>query len=78
MSAAHATRALRGTALAALLAGALLTLGIAGGLSGCGLKGSLYLPQQKKAKVPATINNPAPDTPEETAPQPLSGGSSPQ
>ncbi|MGA8706361.1 MAG: lipoprotein [Steroidobacteraceae bacterium] len=48
------------TLSAALLA---LTGGAAGGLSGCGLKGSLYLPQQKKTKVPETVNNPAADAP---------------
>ena len=68
MSAAPATR---GASLAAALVSALLALGSAGALSGCGLKGSLYLPQQKKSKVPATTNNPAPETtPEATAPQP--------
>ena len=69
MSAAPATR---GASLAAALVSALLALGIAGGLSGCGLKGSLYLPQQKKTKVPATTNNPVPDSPEDTAPPPTS------
>ncbi len=31
-------------------------------LGGCGLKGPLYLPQQKKSRVPATPSNPTPDT----------------
>jgi predicted small lipoprotein YifL len=54
----------------AMLACALLAFAAAGSLSGCGLKGSLYLPQQKKSKVPATTNNPAADASEESAPQP--------
>jgi predicted small lipoprotein YifL len=38
-------------------------------LSGCGLKGPLYLPQQKKSRVPATPSNPTPDTsPTDTPP----------
>ena len=49
---------------------ALLTLTLAGGLPGCGLKGALYLPQQKKSKVPATPNNPDADPPAQSAPDP--------
>ena len=45
------------------IAAAAIALGLAGALAGCGLKGSLYLPSQKKAKVPATATNPAPDAP---------------
>ena len=56
-------------AAAALIAGALLAIALAGTLSGCGLKGPLYLPSQKKTKVPATPTHPAPDTP---APAPAS------
>ena len=48
-----------GAALGALLG--LAMLGTAGSLSGCGLKGALYLPPQKKAKVPATSSNPSPE-----------------
>jgi predicted small lipoprotein YifL len=54
----------------AMLACALLAVAVAGSLSGCGLKGSLYLPQQKKSKVPETPNNPAADAPDPNAPQP--------
>jgi predicted small lipoprotein YifL len=52
-----------------------LTLALSGvialgaALSGCGLKGPLYLPQQKKSRVPATPSNPTPDTsPADTPP----------
>jgi predicted small lipoprotein YifL len=45
--------------LALALSGA---IALGAGLSGCGLKGPLYLPQQKKSRVPATPSNPAPDT----------------
>jgi predicted small lipoprotein YifL len=56
-----------------------LALTLASGLSGCGLKGSLYLPQQKKSKVPPTPNNPAPDTPDSSAaPAPQPNPSAPQ
>jgi len=54
----------------AMLACALLAVAVAGGLSGCGLKGSLYLPKQQKSKVPETTNNSAADAPDESAPQP--------
>jgi predicted small lipoprotein YifL len=54
----------------AMLACALLAVAVAGGLSGCGLKGSLYLPKQQKSKVPETTNNPAADAPDQSAPQP--------
>jgi predicted small lipoprotein YifL len=51
------------SSIAAVLIGAALAVAMTGGLSGCGLKGSLYLPQQKKTKVPPTTNNePAPDS----------------
>ena len=40
---------------------ALLTLTLAGGLPGCGLKGALYLPQQKKTRVPESPGNSAPE-----------------
>jgi len=52
-----------GRAIALGAALLLIVCGAAGGLSGCGLKGSLYLPQQKKTKVPETVNNPAADAP---------------
>jgi predicted small lipoprotein YifL len=52
---------------ALLLVGTLLA---GGALAGCGQKGALYLPTQKKAKVPATTapaptktTQPAPETP---------------
>ena len=68
--------AARATALGVAL---LLTCTVAGGLTACGLKGSLYLPQQKKTKVPETVNNPAadapPPNPTPTVPEP--GSSSP-
>jgi predicted small lipoprotein YifL len=57
-------RAVTRGARAALAATALLGLVISGALQGCGQKGPLYLPQQKKSKVPATPINPAPDTPD--------------
>jgi predicted small lipoprotein YifL len=62
--------AARATALGAALL--VLACGIAAGLSGCGLKGSLYLPQQKKTKVPETVNNPPADAPAADAPAPQS------
>jgi predicted small lipoprotein YifL len=58
-------KSLRLLALAFVLSGAMalgaITLCVA--LSGCGQKGPLYLPQQKKTRVPATPSNPTPDTP---------------
>jgi predicted small lipoprotein YifL len=53
---------MRGVALGALAA-ALLAVAVSGTLSGCGQKGALYLPHQKKTKVPADSTNPTPDTP---------------
>jgi predicted small lipoprotein YifL len=53
---------MRGAALGALAA-ALLAVAVTGSLSGCGQKGALYLPHQKKTKVPADPTNPTPDTP---------------
>jgi predicted small lipoprotein YifL len=44
--------------LAALLAG--------GSLAGCGQKGQLYLPGQKKSKVPPIQTQPPQDTPSAT------------
>jgi len=44
--------------LAALLAG--------GSLAGCGQKGQLYLPNQKKSKVPPIQTQPPQDTPSGT------------
>ena len=66
------------TARAALALAALLALTMTGALQGCGLKGPLYLPQQKKTKVPPNPTNPAPDTPEATpAPAPAPPASAP-
>lgn len=45
-------------ALAALALSGLIAVAA---LSGCGQKGPLYLPQQKKSRVPETPSNPAPD-----------------
>jgi predicted small lipoprotein YifL len=39
-------------------------LALGGAVSGCGQKGALVLPHQKKSRVPATPSNPAPDTPD--------------
>jgi predicted small lipoprotein YifL len=44
----------------AAFAAVLLAIALTGTLGGCGQKGALYLPQQKKAKVPANPINPAP------------------
>jgi len=58
---------------AAALAALLLSAGL---LAGCGQKGSLYLPSQKKTKVPPSSTQPPPDTqpgsspPQSTAPAP--------
>jgi predicted small lipoprotein YifL len=52
------------TARVGLVLAAALALLTTGALQGCGLKGPLYLPQQKKTKVPPNPTNPAPDTPE--------------
>lgn len=40
---------------------ALACASLAGALGGCGLKGALYLPQQKKSRVPDSPGNPAPE-----------------
>jgi len=53
---------MRSVALGALAA-ALLAIAVTGTLAGCGQKGALYLPHQKKTKVPADPGNPTPDTP---------------
>ncbi len=52
----HAARRARG----GLRALALLALIASGALTGCGQKGPMYLPSQKKTKVPATQPAPAP------------------
>jgi predicted small lipoprotein YifL len=60
---------LRGRTLIALALSGAIALG--GSLSGCGQKGALRLPQQKKTRVPPTPSNPAPDdsdTPADTPP----------
>jgi predicted small lipoprotein YifL len=64
---------MKGIAVTALAA-ALLALTTAGALTGCGQKGALYLPHQKKTRVPADPVNPAPDTP---APEPGAGPQAP-
>jgi predicted small lipoprotein YifL len=66
-------RSLRSLALAFILSGAMAVgaITICVVLSGCGQKGPLYLPQQKKSRVPATPSNPtpyAPDTSGEKSP----------
>jgi predicted small lipoprotein YifL len=53
---------MRGVALGALAA-VLLAVAVSGTLAGCGQKSALYLPHQKKTKVPADSTNPTPDTP---------------
>ena len=62
-------RSLRSLALACILSGAIVVgaTSLCVALNGCGQKGPLFLPQQKKTRVPATPSNPtpeAPDTPE--------------
>ena len=52
----------RGRTLIALVLSGAIALG--GSLSGCGQKGPLFLPQQKKTRVPATPSNPEPDAPD--------------
>jgi predicted small lipoprotein YifL len=64
---------MKGLALGALAA-ALLAIAVTGTLTGCGQKGALYLPHQKKTKVPADPGNPTPDTP---APSPGAGAQTP-
>ena len=54
-------------ALALALSGA---IGLGSSLSGCGQKGPLFLPQQKKSRVPATPSNPAPDATDTPADSP--------
>jgi predicted small lipoprotein YifL len=62
-----------------ILISALIALGFAGGtLTACGQKGQLYLPSQKKSKVPPSQqpqdappqNTPPPGTPPQDAPPP--------
>ena len=48
-------------ACARLILLALAGAALACPLAGCGLKGALYLPQQKKTRVPESPGNPAPD-----------------
>jgi predicted small lipoprotein YifL len=48
------------TPLVVALSG-VLVIALGGALSGCGQKGALFLPQQKKSRVPATPSNPSPD-----------------
>jgi predicted small lipoprotein YifL len=49
----------------ALALSAAIALGVS--LSGCGQKGALFLPHQKKTRVPETPSNPAPE-PTDTPP----------
>jgi predicted small lipoprotein YifL len=60
-TAAPASRGARPALRCALLVGAILAGTLM--LGGCGQKGALYLPQQKKTKVPPTQSNPSPETP---------------
>jgi predicted small lipoprotein YifL len=57
---------LRALALASLIAMSVV-------VSGCGQKGPLYLPQQKKTRVPATPSNPTPDAPDTSGASGASG-----
>ena len=50
-------------ALAMSAAIAVGTIALDATLCGCGQKGPLYLPKQKKSRVPETPSNTAPDTP---------------
>ena len=54
----------RGAWLPALVV--LATLLAGGSLAGCGQKGQLYLPNQKKSKVPPIQTQPPQDTPQDT------------
>jgi predicted small lipoprotein YifL len=54
----------RGARLPALVVLAALLAG--GSLAGCGQKGQLYLPNQKKSKVPPIQTQPPSDTPPST------------
>lgn len=65
----------RRIALLASLAAAVL--GLSAGLTGCGIKGALYLPQQKKSRVPETPGNPAPDSSQPAPPESAPSGSTP-
>ena len=56
----------RGSLVLAIALGALLLGGAT--LTGCGQKGQLYLPNQKKSKVPPTQQPPA--TPQQATPPP--------
>jgi predicted small lipoprotein YifL len=46
-------------------------------LSACGQKGQLYLPSQKKTKVPGTPQQQPPDAPPQTTPPPQSTTAAP-
>jgi predicted small lipoprotein YifL len=61
---------LRALALASLIAMSVV-------VSGCGQKGPLYLPQQKKTRVPATPSNPTPDAPDTSGASGDTPGNSP-
>lgn len=66
------------TALALALSGVIALSGaiaLGGALSGCGQKGTLFLPKQNKTRVPATPSNPAPD-PTDTPPSDTSSPTS--
>jgi predicted small lipoprotein YifL len=66
------SRTLRSLALAFVLSGAMAVgaMALCVALSGCGQKGPLYLPQQKKTRVPATPSNPTPDAPDPSVTSP--------
>jgi predicted small lipoprotein YifL len=69
----------RGPTLSALLLVLSTAIALGGTLSGCGQKGALRLPQQKKSRVPPTPSNPAPDdseTPADTPADTPPGGAS--
>jgi predicted small lipoprotein YifL len=56
----------------------LIAVVLAGGmLSACGQKGQLYLPSQKKTKVPGTQQPQPPDAPPQTTPPPQSSTAAP-
>lgn len=68
-------RTLLALAMSAAIAVGAIALG--GTLSGCGQKGPLYLPKQKKSRVPETPSNTAPDTAPDTAPIDTPSGDQP-
>jgi predicted small lipoprotein YifL len=63
-----------GLGLIAVLVAVLLAGSV---LSACGQKGQLYLPSQKKTKVPGTQQQQPPDAPPQTTPPPQSTTAAP-